>query len=110
MSTSRPELRSAHSIVGPGAPVRLPPDAKQVDWEAEIGVVIGRTARHLPVERAFDAVAGYVIVNDLSARDLMRREDRAGSPFVFDWLGQKCFEDRRRHGSRRERPCPRPTT
>jgi 2-keto-4-pentenoate hydratase/2-oxohepta-3-ene-1,7-dioic acid hydratase in catechol pathway len=84
---------SAHSIVGPGAPVRLPPDAKQVDWEAEIGVVIGRTARDLPVERAFDAVAGYVIVNDLSARDLMRREDRVGSPFAFDWLGQKCFDD-----------------
>src|ERR1700730_10833944 len=39
---------AAHSIVGPGPPVRLPPDAKQVDWEAQIGVVIGRTARHLP--------------------------------------------------------------
>ena len=36
------------------------------------------------------AVAGYVIVNDLSARDLIKRE---GSPFIYDWIGQKCFDD-----------------
>jgi 2-keto-4-pentenoate hydratase/2-oxohepta-3-ene-1,7-dioic acid hydratase in catechol pathway len=84
---------TAHSIVGPGAPVRLPPFSKQVDWEAELGVVIGRAAHNLPVERALEAVAGYVIVNDLSARDLMRSEPRAGTPFFFDWLGQKCFDD-----------------
>jgi 2-keto-4-pentenoate hydratase/2-oxohepta-3-ene-1,7-dioic acid hydratase in catechol pathway len=84
---------TAHSIIGPGTPIRLPPFSKQVDWEAEIGVVIGRPAHNVPVERALDAVAGYVIVNDLSARDLMRCEPRAGTPFFFDWLGQKCFDD-----------------
>jgi 2-keto-4-pentenoate hydratase/2-oxohepta-3-ene-1,7-dioic acid hydratase in catechol pathway len=84
---------AASSIVGPGAPVRFPHGVRQLDWEAELGVVIGRTARNLPVERAFEAVAGYVIFHDLSARDLMRREDRTGTPFVFDWLGQKCFDD-----------------
>ena len=84
---------AASSLVGPGAPVRFPRGVRQLDWEAELGVVIGRAVRDLPVERAFDAVAGYVIFHDLSARDLMRREDRAGSPFVFDWLGQKCFDD-----------------
>ena len=80
---------SAHSVIGPNDPIRLPPFSKKVDWEAEIGVVIGRAKRDLPVERAFEAVAGYTIVDDLSARDLLKRE---GSPFVFDWVGQKCFD------------------
>jgi 2-keto-4-pentenoate hydratase/2-oxohepta-3-ene-1,7-dioic acid hydratase in catechol pathway len=80
---------SAHSVIGPDAPIRLPSFSKKVDWEAEIGVVIGRAVRDLPGARAFEAVAGYTIVNDLSARDFIKRE---GSPFVFDWLGQKCFD------------------
>jgi len=80
---------SAHSVIGPGAPVHLPKFSKMVDWEVEIGVVIGRAMRNLTEERAMDAVAGYTIVNDLSARDFIKRE---GSPFVFDWVGQKCFD------------------
>lgn len=80
---------SAHSVIGPGAPIRLPKFSKMVDWEVEIGVVIGRPMRNLTEERAMDAVAGYTIVNDLSARDHIKRE---GSPFVFDWVGQKCFD------------------
>ena len=81
---------SASGIIGTGVPARLPPFSKQVDWEAELGVVIGRKTRNISEERALDAVAGYVIVNDLSARDLMKRE---GTPFIYDWVGQKCFED-----------------
>jgi len=80
---------SAHSVIGPGAPVHLPKFSKMVDWEAEIGVVIGRPMRNLTEERAMEAVAGYTIVNDLSARDYIKRE---GSIFVFDWVGQKCFD------------------
>jgi 2-keto-4-pentenoate hydratase/2-oxohepta-3-ene-1,7-dioic acid hydratase in catechol pathway len=78
------------SIIGTKTPARLPPFSKQVDWEAELGVVISRPARNISVAKAFDVVAGYTIVNDLSARDLMKRE---GSPFGMDWVGQKCFED-----------------
>lgn len=81
---------AAGSIIGPGAPARLPSFSKQVDWEAELGVVIGRATRNISESRAFEAVAGYVIVNDLSARDLMKRE---GTPFIYDWIGQKCFDD-----------------
>lgn len=80
----------AGSIIGTNTPARLPPFSKQVDWEAELGVVIARPTRNISEERALDAVAGYLIVNDLSARDLMKRE---GSPFGMDWVGQKCFED-----------------
>lgn len=80
---------SAHSIIGPEEAIRLPGFSSQVDWEAEIGAVIGRPAKDLPVERALGCVAGYLIVNDLSARDFLRRDD---TPFVFDWVGQKCFD------------------
>jgi 2-keto-4-pentenoate hydratase/2-oxohepta-3-ene-1,7-dioic acid hydratase in catechol pathway len=81
---------TAGAIIGTNTPARLPPFSKQVDWEAELGVVIGKQARNVPEASAFDVVAGYLIVNDLSARDLMKRE---GSPFGMDWVGQKCFED-----------------
>ena len=81
---------SAGSIVGPESDVRLPSFSTSVDWEAELGVVIGRPTRNVAEADALRAVAGYVIVNDLSARDLMKRE---GSPFVYDWIGQKCFAD-----------------
>lgn len=81
---------TAGSIIGDGAPVRMPKFSKQVDWEAELGAVIARPTRNISEQDALSAVAGYVIVHDLSARDLMKRE---GSIFVYDWLGQKCFED-----------------
>lgn len=81
---------AAGSIIGSDTPARLPNFSKQVDWEAELGVVIGKKTRNISEQNAFDAVAGYLIVNDLSARDLMKRE---GTPFIYDWIGQKCFED-----------------
>jgi 2-keto-4-pentenoate hydratase/2-oxohepta-3-ene-1,7-dioic acid hydratase in catechol pathway len=81
---------TAGSIIGTGTPARLPPFSKQVDWEAELGVVIGKPTRSISEQDAFDCVAGYLIVNDLSARGLMKRE---GTPFGMDWVGQKCFED-----------------
>ncbi len=58
------------SLVGPGDPIVLPPISSAVDYEAELGVVIGRRARGLATADALDAVAGYVCVNDVSARDL----------------------------------------
>jgi 2-keto-4-pentenoate hydratase/2-oxohepta-3-ene-1,7-dioic acid hydratase in catechol pathway len=81
---------TAGAIIGPDTPARIPSFSKQVDWEAELGVVIGKECRNVSENKAFDVVAGYLIVNDLSARDLMKRE---GSPFGMDWVGQKCFED-----------------
>jgi 2-keto-4-pentenoate hydratase/2-oxohepta-3-ene-1,7-dioic acid hydratase in catechol pathway len=78
------------TIIGDGAPVRLPSFSQKVDWEAELGVVIGYPTRNISEADAFKAVAGYVIVNDLSARDLVKRE---GSPFIYDWIGQKCWDD-----------------
>jgi len=59
-----------NGLIGPGEAIVLPPDPSQVDYEAELGVVIRLRARGLRTEDALDAVAGYVCVNDVSARDL----------------------------------------
>jgi len=58
-----------NTILDPGEPILRPRGSKQLDWEVELGVVIGRTARHVPRERALDYVWGYTIINDVSARD-----------------------------------------
>jgi acylpyruvate hydrolase len=75
MKTPVPEkpaafTKSVASIIGPGQPILLPrshPD--MVDWEGEFTVVIGRAGHRIPAEKALDHVAGYTIVNDVSARD-----------------------------------------
>jgi len=59
------------SVIGPGADIRWDPElTAQVDYEAELAVVIGRTARNVPVAEALDHVLGYTCVNDVSARDI----------------------------------------
>ena len=56
--------------IGPGEPIVIPPLVKQADYEAELGVVIGTTAKAVSKENALEAVAGYICANDVSARDL----------------------------------------
>ena len=58
------------SVIGSGHPVRLPSISSRVDFEAELGVEIGRPARAVSEQEALDHVAGYTCVNDVSARDL----------------------------------------
>jgi 2,4-didehydro-3-deoxy-L-rhamnonate hydrolase len=58
------------AICGPDDDVVLPPESAQVDWEAELAVVIGTRAHRVPRERALDHVAGFTVCNDISARDL----------------------------------------
>jgi 2-keto-4-pentenoate hydratase/2-oxohepta-3-ene-1,7-dioic acid hydratase in catechol pathway len=84
---------SKSSVVGPGARVKLPVYSQMVDWEVELAAVIGKVARDVSVDRALAHVAGYTIANDLSARDVMKRDKNpATSPFHYDWLSQKCFD------------------
>ncbi|MFG3013880.1 fumarylacetoacetate hydrolase family protein [Streptomyces cinerochromogenes] len=78
------------SITGPGGAVTIPDDpTARVDWEAELGVVIGRRAHGIPVERALEAVAGYTVVNDITARGLHARRNPLAPPFAYDWLASK---------------------
>ena len=60
----------ASSVVGPGADVLVPPEAGNVDYEAELAVVIGRRASRVAAADALDHVAGYACANDVSSRSL----------------------------------------
>ncbi|MGE3619140.1 MAG: fumarylacetoacetate hydrolase family protein [Acidimicrobiia bacterium] len=72
------------SVIGPGEPIVSPAGDVQLDYEAELGVVIGRAARDVPVERALAHVAGYTCVNDVSER---RAQFGDGQ-----WLRGKSFD------------------
>jgi acylpyruvate hydrolase len=58
-----------NAILDPGEPILRPRGEKRLDWEVELGVVIGKTARYVSKEQALDYVYGYTIINDASARD-----------------------------------------
>jgi 2,4-diketo-3-deoxy-L-fuconate hydrolase len=60
----------ANSVIGHGEPIVVPAATRRPDYEAELGVVIGSTAREVPVDDALGHVAGYLCCNDVSARDL----------------------------------------
>jgi 2,4-diketo-3-deoxy-L-fuconate hydrolase len=70
-------LKATTAISGPYDPVVLPREAKTVDWEVELGIVIGRTARYLPESEAMSHVAGYCVMNDVSERGFS--EDNGGN-------------------------------
>jgi len=69
---------SPHAMIADGEPVAAPAGSEALDFELEVGVVIGRDGRDLTSEEAVDHIAGYVIVNDWSARDIQRREMQGG--------------------------------
>jgi 2-keto-4-pentenoate hydratase/2-oxohepta-3-ene-1,7-dioic acid hydratase in catechol pathway len=77
-------LKAPAAIVAEGEPVRLPPGRTRIEWECELGVVIGRNASRVATERAFDYVFGYTLENDMSDRG-GRGDTRYGS----DWLVTK---------------------
>ncbi len=62
-------LKPTSSVCGPGSLVRIPPAVTRPDWEAELAVVIGRTAWQVSEGTALDHVAGYTVLNDISARE-----------------------------------------
>jgi 2-keto-4-pentenoate hydratase/2-oxohepta-3-ene-1,7-dioic acid hydratase in catechol pathway len=64
----------ATALTGPGDPIVLPPISPKVDYEAELGVVIGARAKGVRVEDALATVRGYLCANDVSARDLQRAD------------------------------------
>lgn len=81
---------SAHAVIGPHAPIHIPSYSEQLDYEAELGVVIGRSVRNADLAEAAAAVAGYLILNDVSARDAGKRSD-ARTAHLIDWFGMKSF-------------------
>ncbi|TDY30111.1 fumarylacetoacetate hydrolase family protein [Janthinobacterium sp. 75] len=62
-------MKASSAIIGANDAVVMPQDSKKSDWEVELGVVIGTTARYVSVDDALSHVAGYCVVNDLSERE-----------------------------------------
>jgi 2-keto-4-pentenoate hydratase/2-oxohepta-3-ene-1,7-dioic acid hydratase in catechol pathway len=67
-------MKPATSVIGPGAPIVLPPDSMEVHHEAEFAVVIGSVARNVRAENASSVILGYAAANDVTARDLQRSD------------------------------------
>jgi acylpyruvate hydrolase len=76
--------KTANTITGPNQPIRIPRVTQQVDYEAELAVIIGRHGRDIAESDAIQYVAGYSIFNDVSARDYQKRTSQ--------WLLGKSFD------------------
>ena len=77
-------LKPPSSVIAAGTPIVLPPASRQVEFEGEIGVVIGRTLRHASESEALAAVRGIVALNDVTARDLQKSDGQ--------WTRAKGFD------------------
>ena len=69
-------IKPRTAVIGPGDPIRLPPGVGRVDHEAELGVVIGRRAHRVARANARDYILGLTCVNDVTARDLQKKESQ----------------------------------
>ncbi|HID12052.1 MAG TPA: FAA hydrolase family protein, partial [Candidatus Latescibacteria bacterium] len=82
------------TISGPEDPIVIPRIGRAIDWEVELGVVIGRRGKYIRPEEAYDYIFGYTVVNDVSERKFdagPRSRPREKDPF-FDWLNGKWFD------------------
>ncbi|HSI39742.1 MAG TPA: fumarylacetoacetate hydrolase family protein [Xanthobacteraceae bacterium] len=61
-------MKATSSICGPNDDVEIPRGSVKTDWEVELGIVIGKAAKYVPLERAYEHVAGYCVINDVSER------------------------------------------
>ncbi|QQZ14621.1 MULTISPECIES: fumarylacetoacetate hydrolase family protein [Rhodococcus] len=99
MGTARPDpdaepfffLKSpATSVVGPDAAIAIFDDGRsKVDWEAELGVVIGTECTAITAAEAPAHIAGYVVANDISDRGVFHRDNSVFPAFEWDWVGHK---------------------
>jgi 2-keto-4-pentenoate hydratase/2-oxohepta-3-ene-1,7-dioic acid hydratase in catechol pathway len=77
-------------VIGTGEAIRLPHTSKQVDWEVELAVVIGKPARNVKAQDALKYVAGYTICHDVSLRDIGHRKD--WPQWERDWIMHKSCD------------------
>ncbi|MFW9982094.1 MAG: fumarylacetoacetate hydrolase family protein, partial [Candidatus Thorarchaeota archaeon] len=62
------------SVIGPNDPIMIPKVSSKIDWEVELGVVIGKICKDIAEKQSLDYVAGYTVINDVSARDLQMND------------------------------------
>ena len=75
-------IKSSNTLNHPGSPIPVPRITEQVDFEAELAIVIGKDAKQIPRERAMEYVFGYTIANDVTARDWQRDKNLGGGQFA----------------------------
>ena len=87
----RPFIMPATAVANPGDEITWPVYSETIDYEIELAVVIGRKAKDVTTENALDIIAGYTIVNDVSARTVTFKKNRAKRPWdeFYDWLNGK---------------------
>ncbi|MFA4640199.1 fumarylacetoacetate hydrolase family protein [Pyrococcus kukulkanii] len=76
-------LKPLSALIGPDSTIVLPRMSKRVDHEVELAVIIGKRARKVPAEKAFDYILGYTILLDITARDLQDEARRLGHPWTL---------------------------
>jgi 2-keto-4-pentenoate hydratase/2-oxohepta-3-ene-1,7-dioic acid hydratase in catechol pathway len=77
-------LKAPSTVVGPGEHIVLPPESSRVDFEGELAVVIGKRFRRISRDQAKDHILGYTILNDVTARDLQRKDVQFSRGKSFD--------------------------
>jgi len=77
-------LKPATAVIGPQADIVYPAMSRRVDYEAELAVVIGRACRNVPEEEARDYILGYTCINDVTARDLQKKDGQFTRSKSFD--------------------------
>lgn len=80
--------KSPSALIGHAETIRKPREVGRVDHEGEVAVVIGKAGSRIPAGRALDYVAGYTLLNDVTARELQRADIKAGRP----WFRSKSFD------------------
>lgn len=78
--------KASSAVVGPGEAIQIPKATSKVDYEVELAAVIGRRGKNVPAEKAMDLVAGYTILNDVSARDYQHEKP------ARQWFLGKSFD------------------
>src|ERR1700691_6180512 len=86
-------VKPQSALSGPGDPIVRPPECQQLDYEAELTVVIGKGGRRIPADRAVEHIAGYMIANDVSARDLGEGESKKlNVPVLYQLMRHKGWD------------------
>lgn len=76
--------KTPNALNGPYDPIMMPRTSRQVDWEVELAVIIGREGKRIPGHQAFDYIAGFSVMNDVSGRDVQLSESQ--------WFRGKSFD------------------
>jgi acylpyruvate hydrolase len=77
-------------VIGAEEPVEISHVTQQLDWEVELAIVIGKTGRYIPKEKAYDYIAGYTVLNDVSARDIQLAESKYGNHMIGKNMDTLC--------------------